>query len=295
MNAASEPGQGAEPPTSHLSAPLITLTTDFGLEDNFVGVMKGVIVGIAPAARVVDLTHGVPPQDVATGAFSLATAFDMFPPGTIHLAIVDPGVGSERRAMALAAGGYVWVAPDNGLLGYALAALAEAGRLGGGWDEGWWHLGPDAQAVELTEPRYWRQPVSRTFHGRDVFAPVAAHLANGVPLAALGRPLDRVQALALSRPEPTADGWRGAVIAVDRFGNLLSNLAIRELGGEDWEVEIAGQQIEALSPSYAAMRDLGAILGSAGYLEVAVRNGNAASQLGAAVGTPLSVRRCSPG
>src|SRR3954451_10128810 len=118
--------------------------------------MKGVIAGIAPDARVVDLSHSVLPQDVRGGAFVLGTGFEVFPPGTIHLAIVDPGVGSARREIALAAGDYTWVAPDNGLLGYALGALATAGRLGGRWEDGWWVLAEDAEAVELTEPRYWR-------------------------------------------------------------------------------------------------------------------------------------------
>src|ERR671933_1568171 len=166
------------PQLAHHS-PLITLTTDFGLEDNFVGVMKGVIATYAPAARLIDLTHAVPPQDVAAGAFSLATAFAYFPPGTIHLAIVDPGVGSARRAIAVAAGGYYWVTPDNGLLGYALAALHDAGHLGGRWQDGYWQLPADTPAVELTEPGFWLPRVSQTFHGRDVFAPVAAHLSRG--------------------------------------------------------------------------------------------------------------------
>src|SRR4051795_5704897 len=152
--------------------PLITLTTDFGLADNFVGVMKGVIAGIAPAARVVDLTHTVAAQDVAAGAFSLATAYAYFPPGTIHLAIVDPGVGSARRAVAVAAGGYYWVAPDNGLLGYAFAASAAGGQLHGEWRDGRWQLGDDAQAVALNEPRYWLPAVRPTLHGRAAFSPV---------------------------------------------------------------------------------------------------------------------------
>ncbi|HLH24496.1 MAG TPA: SAM-dependent chlorinase/fluorinase [Chloroflexota bacterium] len=290
------------PSTQHSA--LITLTTDFGLTDNFVGVMKGVIAGIAPAARVIDLSHVVPPQDVRAGAFVLATGFEVFPPGTIHLAIVDPGVGSARRAIALAAGGYRWVAPDNGLLGYALAALAAAGRLGGRWNDGWWVLDDSAQAVELAEPRYWRPAVSRTFHGRDVFAPVAAHLAAGVPLDALGPRLDRVQALALLRPEWGEGGWRGEVIYVDNFGNLLTSLTVRELGDADWQIVVEGPAgrggggraaggaatIAGLSASYAAMPRLGAILGSSGHLEIAVPNGSAAKRLGAGVGWVVRAR-----
>jgi S-adenosyl-L-methionine hydrolase (adenosine-forming) len=270
--------------------PLITLTTDFGLADNFVGVLKGVIAGIAPAARVVDLTHSVVAQDVAAGAFSLATAYAYFPPGTIHLAIVDPGVGSARRAVAVAAGGYYWVAPDNGLLGYALAALAAGGHLQGEWRDGRWQLGDDARAVVLSEPRYWLPTVSRTFHGRDLFAPVAAHLARGVALDALGTPITSVGALAMPRPEPLADGWRGVVLHVDHFGNLITNLPAALLDARDWRVEIAGRQIAGLSPSYAAMPPLGAILGSAGYLEIAVPQGSAAEPLGVGVGAPVMIR-----
>jgi S-adenosylmethionine hydrolase len=270
--------------------PLITLTTDFGLADHFVGVMKGVIAGIAPAARVVDLTHSVPAQDVAAGAFSLAAAYAYFPPGTIHLAIVDPGVGGARRAVALAAGGYYWVAPDNGLLGYALAALAAGGRLHGQWRDGCWQLRGDARAVVLTEPRYWLPTVSRTFHGRDVFAPVAAHLARGVALDALGTLITSVSALAMPGPRRLGDGWQGVVLHVDRFGNLVTNLDAALLGNRDWDVEIAGRQIAGLSPSYAAMPSLGAILGSAGYLEIAVPRGSAAEQLGVGVGAPVTIR-----
>ena len=286
---------------------LITLTTDFGLADNFVGVMKGVIAGIAPTARVVDLSHAVPPQDVCAGAFVLATGFEFFPAGTIHVAIVDPSVGSARRVIALAAGDYLWVAPDNGLLGYALAALADAGRLGGHWQDGWWLLEDDAQAVALAEPRYWRPTVSRTFHGRDVFAPVAAHLAAGVPLAALGPRVDRVQALARPRPTRTAQGWCGEVIYVDRFGNLITNLTASELGDADWEVRVASPpkaatsrhssdspiRIAGLSPSYAEMPRLGAILGSSSHLEIAAPNGNAATLLKAGVGCPVEAVRNS--
>ena len=273
-----------------MSQPLITLTTDFGLEDNFVGVMKGVIAGIAPEARVVDLSHAVPPQDVAAGAFVLVTGFAYFPEGTVHVAVVDPGVGSARRAIALQAGGYFFVGPDNGLLGYALAALAEAGQLEGRWQDGWWELGGDARAVELTEWAYWRPMVSQTFHGRDVFAPVAAHLVRGVPLAELGPAVDRVQALALPRPEPEGDGWRGNVVYVDRFGNLITNLRDGELGGTRWRVAVAGREIAGLSPSYAAMGELGAIMGSAGYLEIAAPNGSAAALLGVRVGTAVFIQ-----
>ncbi len=271
--------------------PVITLTTDFGLQDNFVGVMKGVIASIAPEARVIDLSHAVPPQDVATGAFVLATGFAYFPPGTVHVAIVDPGVGSERRAIALEAGGYRWVAPDNGLLGFALATLAAAGHAVGRWEAGWWECTDDARAVVLAEPRYWLPRVSRTFHGRDVFAPVAAHLARGVPLTALGPSTPRIRALRLPSPEPTPDGWRGQVIYVDRFGNLITNVTAHELGDADWRVHVGDATIDGLSPSYAAMPGLGAIVGSSGHLEIAAPRASAQAALRTGVGAAVVLER----
>ena len=180
--------------------------------------------------------------------------------------------------------------PDNGLLGYALASLAAGGQLQGQWRDGCWPLGDDARAIALTEPRYWLPTVSRTFHGRDVFAPVAAHLARGVALDALGTRVTSVSALAMPDPEPLADGWRGVVLHVDRFGNLVTNLPAALLGSRDWGIELGGQQIAGLSPSYAAMPPLGAILGSAGYLEIAVPNGSAAEHLGVGVGAPVAIR-----
>jgi S-adenosyl-L-methionine hydrolase (adenosine-forming) len=268
---------------------LITLTTDFGLTDNFVGVMKGVIAGIAPDARVIDLSHGVPAQDVRAGAFVLATGYEYFPPGTVHVAVVDPGVGSSRGAVAVAGGGWHWVAPDNGVLSYALAALGKRAPGIGRSEAERWHLGPDAQAVALTEPRYWLPALSQTFHGRDVFAPVAAHLARGVPLSAFGPSLASLVALPAHSPEPSPQGWRGRVIYVDRFGNLITDVGAAELGDRDWIVTIGERQIEGLSASYTKMGEVGAILGSTGYLEIAAPNRSAAALLHAGIGTALSV------
>lgn len=274
--------------------PLITLTTDFGIEDNFVGVMKGVIAGIAPTARVVDLCHAVPPQDIHGGAFVLLTGFEFFPPGTVHLAIVDPGVGSDRRAIALAAGGYTWVAPDNGLLGYALAALAAAGRLGGRWDDGWWLLADDAVAVALAESRYWRPTVSRTFHGRDVFAPVAAALAAGEPLEAVGEPLDPGGLVALRLPEAVVrtDGLATHVLHSDRFGNAILDALPAQLeragigAGDAVAVRAGGGGAHALEARYGAtFADVqeGALVvyvDGLGMLALAVNGGSAMERLG---------------
>ncbi|MBX5489994.1 MAG: SAM-dependent chlorinase/fluorinase [Chloroflexi bacterium] len=268
---------------------LITLTTDFGLQDHYVGVMKGVIAGIAPQARVIDLCHAVPPQDIARGAYILAASCRYFPAGTVHVAVVDPGVGSARRAIAVEAAGWRWVAPDNGLLGWVFEALHEAGLALGAPQGDLWHLGGGARAVVLEAREYQLPDRSQTFHGRDVFAPVAAHLASGVPLERLGPLTPAIARLPRPVPERTPTGWRGAVLHADRFGNLVTNLRAAHCPGGACRVRVAGREIEGLSPSYTAMTALGAIVGSDGYLEIAVPHGNAAALLGAGPGTLVEV------
>jgi S-adenosylmethionine hydrolase len=249
---------------------VITLLTDFGLADTYVGQMKGAILAIAPAARLVDLTHAVPPQDVRAGAFLLWSAVAAFAAGTVHLAVVDPGVGSPRRAIAVRARrGDVCVGPDNGLLTPACERL-------GGLD----------LAVELTEPRYWRPSPSTTFHGRDIFGPVAAHLANGVPLDNLGR---RIADVRRSHwPEP--HGLAGEVIHVDTFGNLVTNIPDDHLP-ERYRATLAGHTADA-APNYQAVEPgaLLALVGSAGLLEISARDASAASLTGATRGTPVWVK-----
>ncbi len=247
---------------------LITLLTDFGLADGYVAAMKGVILGLNPQATLVDVSHEVPPQDVRQAAYVLATVAPYFPPGTIHLVVVDPGVGSERAALALRAAGQLYVAPDNGVLSPL--------------------LGGEYQAVRLTEQRYWRPEPSRTFHGRDIFAPVAAHLSLGVPLEALGEPAEDLLTLLQAEPRRRADGaWVAEVIHVDRFGNLI--LGLRP--DPAWLERLAGAQvgsfiINAVVGTYADVPP-GApaiLLGSGGYLEIAVRDGSAAAELQAGLG-----------
>ncbi|HZW89645.1 MAG TPA: SAM-dependent chlorinase/fluorinase, partial [Myxococcaceae bacterium] len=257
---------------------VITLLTDFGLEDGYVAAMKGVIATIAPEARLVDVTHLVPPQDVASGRFRLLTIAPYFPPGTIHLAVVDPGVGTARRAVAIrAASGSYFVGPDNGLL---LGAL---------------ETDPPVTAVELSEPRFWRTSTpSATFHGRDVFAPVAAHLARGVDLEELGTRVlpEGLVRLELPRCRMLPGGAEGAVQAVDRFGNLVSNIPGSILAGHGaWSASIRAR-------SAAGHRTYGevsigeplALVGSHGFIEVAVNRGDARSALRAAVGDPVQIR-----
>ncbi len=186
--------------------PIVTLLTDFGLEDEYVGVMKGVILSIAPQVRLVDLTHSVPPQDVRRAALILMNAAPYFPPDTVHLAVVDPGVGTERRPIAVRTGRGTFVGPDNGLFSFVLAEM-----------ETW-------TAVELREPAYRLPLVSTTFHGRDIFAPAAAHLASGVPVEALGPVVNNLATLPLPRLEIGESSLEGEILYADRFGNLVTSI-----------------------------------------------------------------------
>ena len=252
---------------------LITLTTDFGVRDPFVGIMKGVILAICPDARLVDLTHEIAPHDVRGAQLALESAVGFFPPGTIHLAVVDPGVGSARRPLALTSGGQGFVGPDNGLFTFALA------------DPGW-------TAVTLEAPRYQRPEVSRTFHGRDVFAPAAAHWARGVPLADLGPPARDLVLEPLPAARREGLSLLGEVLAADRFGNLITSITAAQLAGaRRVEVEVAGRMLGALRTAYLeGERDRAApILGSQGRLEIFVREGDARAMLGAGPGTPVRV------
>ena len=259
--------------------PIITFTSDFGLSDWFVGVVHGVIHGRCPGARVVDLTHDIPPGHVERASFVLEAAAGDFPAGTVHLAVVDPGVGTERRALAVKARGHWFVGPDNGLLEWALSD-------------------PAAEIHAVTEPRYVRVPVSRTFHARDVFAPVAAHLACGEPLARFGpRVADPVR---LERAAPfRADGRLvGRVMFVDHFGNALTNLTEQDLSDAfprvpeaRLQVLAAGRALRGLARAYGDSKPgtLLGIMGSSGRLEIAQVNGNAAARLGLGEGDEIAV------
>jgi len=259
--------------------PLITMTTDFGLSDGYVGIMKGVILGIVPDATIVDITHDIQPHAISQAAFVIAAAAPYFPPGTVHLVIVDPGVGSERRAIAVQMKKTFFVAPDNGVLTHVLRPFTGDPN--------------PVKIVQLTRRKYWLSKVSSTFHGRDVFAPVAAHLAAGVPLNKLGKPIDDPVLLDLPRPRQRADGvLEGHVIYVDRFGNLVTNIPAAWLGDSmQWRVEVAGRAVERIHVTYADVRrgQLLALIGSSGMLELSVREGSAALMLGAGEGAPVTV------
>lgn len=255
---------------------LITLLTDFGTQDAFVGVMKGVIKSLAPHAEVIDLTHHIPPQDIRAGAFVLKTVYQYFPPGTVHLAVVDPGVGGARRPVAAKIGDFVYVCPDNGLLSHVLAQDTLT------------------QAVTLDNRQFHLSRVSRTFHGRDIFAPVAAHLANGGALDTLGTQTDRLQTFPLSQPLVFGNTITCHVIYADVFGNLFTDLTEDGAGPglSSAVIKAGGAVIHGLSESYsqAPEGDPLALFGSSGHLEIAVRDGNAREQLGIKVGDRVTIR-----
>lgn len=254
--------------------PIITLTTDFGTRDGFVGVMKGVILGINPHVTLVDITHEIEPQNIAQGAFILANAVPYFPPNTIHLIIVDPGVGSARRALAAQVDATFFVAPDNGVLSFVLR--------------------PSSFVVSVTNPAYFLPRVSTTFHGRDIFAPVAAHLSLGVPLDALGTRLDDWVQLASERATRHDDRIIGRVVYIDRFGNAITNIGEDMLRGLDRArlmVHIGAHTLRGIRTTYAdaSPGEALALVSSSWHVEIAVREGNAAHALGIRIGDGVSI------
>jgi S-adenosyl-L-methionine hydrolase (adenosine-forming) len=255
---------------------VITLTTDFGLTDPFVGIMKGVIAGRAPAATIIDLTHGIPPQDVRAGALVLRHAVPYFPTGTVHVAVVDPGVGTERRALCVETGTGYLVGPDNGVLSLAASA------------------GTVRRIVHLTDERFFLARPSATFHGRDVFAPVAAALATGTAAAALG--VETGEMLRLDLPEPRTDGHevRGEVIYVDRFGNLVTNVGrdvVERIRQRTVTIRVGPASVTGVAPAYGSLRpgEPGAVVNSWDLLEIAVRDGSARDRIGVGVGAPVVI------
>ena len=257
---------------------ILTLTTDFGLTGSYVAALKGVLLELAPGTQLVDVCHTIAPQNILEGGFILAGVVDVFPKGTVHLVVVDPGVGTERRLIAAMFAEQWFVLPDNGLI----TGVARGRTSGGIW--------------ELTNPALQRSIVSATFHGRDILAPAAAHLLRGGDPALLGASRD--QFIKLRNFEPTADerGFVGEVIFRDTFGNLITNINAEYLGEAsrgDWEIEIAGERITGVLRTYGE-RPTGtliALVGSAGWVEVAVVNGDAGRQLTAGAGTTVWFRR----
>jgi S-adenosylmethionine hydrolase len=268
--------------------PIITLTTDFGLADPYLASMKGVILSLNPQAVIVDVSHAVRPQRIEQGAFLLEASLPYFPPGSIHVAVVDPGVGTERRAIAARAPGGIFVGPDNGVLS---SALPDGIRSGAAEAGGRVRLPEGSSGVVLTDPRYHRHPVNDTFHGRDIFAPAAAHLSLGVPLSHLGERVDDMVALPPFRAWKQPDGSRnGRIVHIDVFGNLITDVRGEDLASPTLTVDVGGQQIAGLQRTYASGQSLTALVGSSGYLEIALSGGSAAAELAVDIGAPVVVR-----
>jgi S-adenosylmethionine hydrolase len=252
----------------------ITLLTDFGSRDAFVGIMKGVMLSINPSVTLVDLAHEVPPQDILAGALILRSAVAFFPPGTIHVAVIDPGVGSNRRALLVETPRAFFIGPDNGLLSLAVPADAVT------------------RLIHLTNDEYFLALRSQTFHGRDVFAPVAAHLSCNVPPERFGNAISNMERLTLPSVEYRASGLIGGVLYIDHFGNAITNITeadVRLFPTDTLLVSIGGMQIRGIQSSYAAV-EAGApvaIINSWGLMEIAVRNGSATQQLAIHLGHPV--------
>ena len=258
--------------------PTLTLTTDFGMKDGFVGTMKGVIWSICPSVQIADISHAIAPQNVLEGAFALWRAYPYFPAGSVHVAVIDPGVGTRRLPMAAHLGSHYFVGPDNGLF---TPMYEDAERNG-------WPL----EIVHLTNTKYFLAQVSRTFHGRDIFAPVGAALANGVLLAELGLAITDPVRLVMPKPEKTLTGWRAQVTVVDIFGNLTTDLPASELEGHASVLfRLLGQELRGLVDSYGHNQPgaLVALVDSEGFVEIAVVNGSAAKVLGAQLGDIVEV------
>ena len=263
----------------------ITLLTDFGSVDHYVAAMKGVMLGIDPRIRFIDITHEIRPCAIGEGAYTLSQAWRLFPKGTVHLVVIDPGVGSSRRPVIAEADGHRFVAPDNGVLTMILdCARRSAVR-------------------EITASRYFRHPVSRTFHGRDIFAPVAAHLAKGEPSVNFGKRIDDWVRLELHHPiRSRYSAWTGSVLKVDRFGNVITSFDsntfgwIANEGMGRFELRAGKQTISRLTTNYAAISDRKPFLipGSGGYIEISINQGSAAEGLGVTAGSPLVLRRGKP-
>lgn len=263
-----------------MAKPIIAFLTDFGTRDHYVGVMRGVVLGIFSDATLVDLSNDVPAHDIGFAALELAATYKYFPAGTIFLVVVDPGVGTTRRGIAAEVGDWRFVAPDNGVL------------------TGVFQESPPKKVIELTERRYARPTVSRTFEGRDRFAPAAAWIAKGVHLAALGRQITDYQLIDLPRPTFREGVLVGVVVRVDRFGNVVTNLDRKSCerlteGGGALQLTVGGRTIARIVSTYADIPagEVGALFGSTDHLECAAQAASAADRLGVAVGDPVELRR----
>ncbi len=255
---------------------IITLTTDFGLSDHFVGAMKGVILGIHSSAEIVDISHQISPYNIAEAGFIISQAYCDFPKKTVHVVIVDPGVGTSRRPILASAAGQYFIAPDNGVLSMIYSREKHAVRA-------------------ITNEKYFRHPVSDTFHGRDIFAPVAAHIAKGVATERIGKACRDYLRLAFETPVRTGKRiWNGAVLKIDRFGNLITNFHISEfpvIQTRPFVMQAGGRDITRLARTFAEV-DPGeafALIGSSGFIEIAMNQGSAAKAMGVDAGAPVDL------
>ena len=255
---------------------VLTLLTDFGTQDGFIGVMKGVIWEICPTVQISDISHQIQPQNVRQASITLSRVFPYFGDGTVHVAVVDPGVGTRRRAIAAQIGTQFCVAPDNGLLTLSLQRAKDK------------HL--PLKIVSLDNADYWLHDITSTFHGRDIFAPVGAHLAAGVPLEKMGKIINDPILLEFPKAEKTDDGWAAKITLIDHFGNLRTNLLAADID-DKVSIRVLGKDIEKISASYGhhTIGDLVSVIDSGGYLEIAVVNGSAEKRLKAKVGDIVRV------
>jgi len=271
---------------------IITLTTDLGLTDAYVAAMKGVILGINPEVRLIDICHTIQPQNILQAAFVLSTVYEFFPQKTIHLVVVDPGVGTKRRAIILRTPSADFVAPDNGVLSYVIRQSLTK-PLEDNTNLQQVELKPELEAVAITKPQFWWSPVSPTFHGRDIFAPVAARLSLGFRPIDFGEAINSVTMLPLPHPYWTPDGVLvGHILHIDSFGNLITNIRSSDLPQTKQEItiEVGNQPISGLSRTYAEGKGLLALIGSSGYLEIALAGGSACALIEAKVGNELRVK-----
>ncbi len=268
--------------------PIITLTTDFGLADSYVAEMKGIILGINAQATIVDVSHAVRPQRLLQAVFITQAAWLSFPTGAVHVAIVDPGVGTDRRAIALVTPRGHFVGPDNGVLSAALPDDARPQSPAGPTSVA---LPAGCRAFTITNPRLLREPLSATFHGRDVFAPAAAHLSLGAPAETLGEPVDALLAFPPIRARRRADGvLQAEVVHIDRFGNVVTDARAEDLPEGPFTVELAGQRVPGPVRTYAEATGPAALVTSSGYLAVILPNGSAAETLGVEIGDGVLLR-----
>lgn len=255
---------------------IITLTTDFGLQDYYVSAMKAVMIGIAPDVRLVDISHDIPSQDIMAGSWVLRNSAMLFPEGTVHTVVVDPGVGTDRKPIALRIEDQLFVGPDNGIF----SLLTEE---------------KDFKAVRLTNKSYWNKELTNTFHGRDIFAPVAAHLSAGVKLEQLGEPIDELVTYRWAVPIADKDGLQGWVIHIDKFGNLVTNLSaslIKEvIKDKAVKIYVGNTILDEIVTTFGSVPEgePAAFIGSSGMLEVGINKGNAEEMLGVQKGAQISL------